>query len=70
MVNYALDGDFKNARHLHYKLLPMMKAIFMDGNPSGVKYALGKLGICGNHFRLPVVPVNEATCKAIDAAML
>jgi 4-hydroxy-tetrahydrodipicolinate synthase len=70
MVNYALDGDFKNARHLHYKLLPMMKAIFMDGNPGGVKYALEKLGICGNHFRLPVVPVNEATRKAIDAAML
>ncbi|MGY8847720.1 MAG: 4-hydroxy-tetrahydrodipicolinate synthase, partial [Bacteroidia bacterium] len=29
MVNYALDGDFKNAKHLHYKLLPLMKAIFM-----------------------------------------
>lgn len=69
MVNYALDGDFKNAKHLHYKLWPAMKAIFMDGNPGGVKYILSKLGICENHFRLPVVPVNAATQKALDEAM-
>jgi 4-hydroxy-tetrahydrodipicolinate synthase len=70
MVNLALDGDIKNARHLHNQLLPMMNAIFMDGNPPGVKYLLSKMGICGNHFRLPVVPVNSATEKAIDDAML
>jgi len=70
MVNYALDGDYKNAKHLHYKLWPAMKAIFMDGNPGGVKYILSKMGICGNHFRLPVVPVDKATEKALDEAML
>ena len=70
MVNYALDGDYKNAKHLHYKLWPAMKAIFMDGNPGGVKYILSKMGICGNYFRLPVVPVNEETQKALDKAML
>jgi len=70
MVNYALDGDLKNAKHLHYKLLPAMKAIFMDGNPGGVKYILSKMGICGNHFRLPVVPVDKATEQALDEAML
>jgi 4-hydroxy-tetrahydrodipicolinate synthase len=70
MVNYALAGDYKNAKHLHYKLWPAMKAIFMDGNPGGVKYILSKMGICGNHFRLPVVPVDNATEKALDAAML
>lgn len=70
MVNFALAGDFKSARHLHYKLLPMMKAIFMDGNPGGVKYVLNKLGVCKNEFRLPVVAVNDATAKALDAAML
>lgn len=69
MVNYALDGDFKNARHLHYKLLPVMQAIFKDGNPGGIKYVLSKLNICKNVFRLPVVPVNSSTQKAIDLAM-
>ena len=70
MVNYALDGDYKNAKHLHYKLWPAMKAIFMDGNPGGVKYILSKMGICKNHFRLPVVPVNGETEKALDEAMI
>lgn len=69
LVNYAIAGDYKNARHLHYKLLPLMQAIFGDGNPGGVKYVLQKLGICNNQFRLPVVPVNKKTMKLIDAAM-
>jgi 4-hydroxy-tetrahydrodipicolinate synthase len=69
LVNAALAGDFKKAKELHYKLLPMMKAIFMDGNPGGVKYVLAKMGICGNDFRLPVVPVNAATENALDDAM-
>lgn len=70
MVNYALEGDFLNAKKMHYKLLPMMKAIFMDGNPGGVKYVLAKMGVCKNEFRLPVVPVNAATEKALDEAMI
>lgn len=70
MVRYALDGDFKKAKELHYKLLPAMKAIFMDGNPGGVKYILSKMGICGNHFRLPVVPVNKAIENTLNEAML
>jgi 4-hydroxy-tetrahydrodipicolinate synthase len=69
MVKAALAGDLQKAKELHYKLLPMIKAIFMDGNPGGVKYALAKMGICGNHFRLPVVPVNAATENALDDAM-
>ncbi len=70
IVHYALDGDFKNAKKLHYKLLPAMKAIFMDGNPGGIKYILSKMGICGNHFRLPVVPVNKAIENKLNEAML
>jgi|TARA_B110000902_G_scaffold147531_1_gene170179 4-hydroxy-tetrahydrodipicolinate synthase len=70
MVHFALEGDFENAKKLHYKLFPAMKAIFMDGNPGGVKYILAKMGICGNYFRLPVVAVSEATETALDEAML
>ena len=66
MVHKALSGEYEQARALHYKLLPMIRAIFMDGNPGGVKYLLSKMGICKNEFRLPVWPANDATCKAID----
>lgn len=70
MVQAALNGDYAKARELHYTLLPMINAIFMDGNPGGIKYLLSKLGICGNYFRLPVCEVNHATKAAIDAAMI
>ncbi len=32
MVNHALEGDFTEARKMHYNLLNFMNAIFMDGN--------------------------------------
>lgn len=70
MVHAALDGDLEKAKKIHYELLPMINAIFMDGNPGGVKYLLSKLGICENAFRLPVCEVNDATKKAIDLATL
>lgn len=66
MVHAALEGDFDKARKLHYQLLPMIKAIFMDGNPGGVKYLLSQLGICLNTFRAPVYEVDQKTKKAID----
>lgn len=70
MVQLARQGDFESARALHQSLLPMINAIFMDGNPGGVKYLLSKMGICKNEFRLPVYPVNGTTRKAIDQAFL
>ena len=64
MVRYALDGNFENARYLHYKLLPMMNAIFEDGNPGGIKVALNELDICGTAMREPLYPIRaEVTAK-------
>ena len=68
MVHQALAGNFDDAKKRHYELLPMIRGIFMDGNPGGVKYLLHKMGICENQFRLPVAPVNAQTMRAIDKA--
>lgn len=54
MVRYALGGNFENARYLHYKLLPLMNAIFDDGNPGGIKVVLRELSICGDAMRPPL----------------
>lgn len=70
MVHAALNGDYDRARKLHFELLPMIKAIFMDGNPGGIKYLLSQLGICLNTFRAPVYEVDQATKKAIDLARI
>jgi 4-hydroxy-tetrahydrodipicolinate synthase len=68
MIRLARANQFDEARKIHYRLLPIIKSIFMDGNPGGIKYLLSRMGICENYFRLPVHPVNQATMTAIDDA--
>jgi 4-hydroxy-tetrahydrodipicolinate synthase len=64
-VHAALEGDFATARKGHYELMEIITQLFADGNPGGVKEVLKFLNICGNHVRLPLVPVNEATSKKL-----
>jgi 4-hydroxy-tetrahydrodipicolinate synthase len=60
MVNLCLDNKFAEARQLHYRLTDIIKALFEDGNPGGIKAALQILGLCENNLRLPVVKVNKS----------
>jgi 4-hydroxy-tetrahydrodipicolinate synthase len=61
MVNLALDGDWDAARALHYKLLPLMEANFIESSPGPVKAALALMNLVEENFRLPLVPVQEKT---------
>jgi 4-hydroxy-tetrahydrodipicolinate synthase len=47
----------------------MMKAIFLDGNPGGIKYVMSKMKLCNNLVRLPLSPVNKATQQRVDELM-
>jgi 4-hydroxy-tetrahydrodipicolinate synthase len=61
MVDLALDGDWDTARELHYKLLPLMEANFIESSPGPVKAALALMNLIEENFRLPLVPVQEKT---------
>jgi len=65
MVNAALKGDYQAARKLHYSLSPMIKAIFQEGNPAGIKAAMEIQGLCRNVLRLPLVPASEQLGRKI-----
>ncbi|MCX6273430.1 MAG: 4-hydroxy-tetrahydrodipicolinate synthase [Bacteroidetes bacterium] len=65
MVRYALDGNFEQARKLHFGMQRLMTALFADGSPAGIKAALEILGMCKNELRLPLVPVNEQVYSQI-----
>lgn len=69
MVRLGLDGKFEEARQLHYQLYNMMKGIFIEGNPGGVKYVLNKMGLCENIVRLPLSPISKASEEKLDAWM-
>lgn len=62
MVDYALKGDFKKAREMHYYLYELFKVLFIETNPIPVKTACWALGMCEKEFRLPMCemkPENE-----------
>ncbi|MDQ1262015.1 MAG: 4-hydroxy-tetrahydrodipicolinate synthase, partial [Euryarchaeota archaeon] len=66
MVNAALKGDFETARKLHYELLPLVRAMFLETNPIPVKTAHKYLGLANGPLRLPMssmAPEKEAVLK-------
>jgi len=66
----TLEGRFADALILQDRLAPLHKALFLQPNPSGPKYALAKLGILSDEVRLPMVGVSDEVKKAIDDAMV
>jgi 4-hydroxy-tetrahydrodipicolinate synthase len=69
MVKHAQDGNFAEARAIHYQLFPLIKAIFADGNPVGIKYAMKVAGMDTGELRLPLYEASEATKKQIELFM-
>jgi 4-hydroxy-tetrahydrodipicolinate synthase len=65
IVHSAADGNFDLARTFHYKLLPLMHTLLKTGNPPGIKAVLHCLGLCENHFRLPVHRISDALYDSI-----
>src|SRR4051812_8397925 len=62
-------GDFAEARELHMKLLPFMRAAFIESNPLPVKAAMAMLGKMKNVLRLPLVPMNDANHETVKSAL-
>jgi 4-hydroxy-tetrahydrodipicolinate synthase len=65
----CLDGKFADAAKTHLKLFPLVKSLFLDGNPVGVKYAMKVAGTDSGQLRLPLWEASDATKKTIEAAM-
>jgi len=63
-------GDFGEALKLQDKLMPLHTNLFLETNPSPVKYALSLLGKIAPDVRLPMVPVSEPTKAAVRSAMV
>lgn len=67
MVKYALKGDVKKALPLHFRMLPLMNAIFDEGNPTGIKALMEIQGQIGNTLRMPLVKSSKQLYNKISA---
>lgn len=69
MTRICLQGNFAEARKLHYKYTDIILSMFAEGSPSGVKAYLSEMGLCKNAFRMPVWPVSDKMMGRIRELM-
>ena len=65
MIRFALQGNFTEAAGLNLKIFDLHKWLYVEGNPVGIKLAASYLGLCENHFRLPLVPMSEINAQKL-----
>jgi 4-hydroxy-tetrahydrodipicolinate synthase len=66
LAQNALTGNFTAAAAVHHEIFPLIKTLFLDGNPVGIKYAMKLAGLDAGDMRLPLWEANDATKIAIE----
>jgi len=69
LCDAANAGDYETARKIHYKILPLLKALFLENNPIPVKAALAKMGLIKNNLRLPLTPMRDEPFQKMAKVM-
>ncbi len=70
MIEYHLAGEVELAAGMHRKLFPLIKAMFIETNPTPVKAAMNMLNMAAGEPRLPLVAPSESSRKAIRQALV
>jgi 4-hydroxy-tetrahydrodipicolinate synthase len=70
MVSSYLKGDIEKAKKLHYKIYPLVKAMFIETNPIPLKTAMGLLGMCPPQMRLPMSAMDESNVVKLKKALI
>jgi 4-hydroxy-tetrahydrodipicolinate synthase len=69
LVSEFERGNIQKAQEMHYKLLPLIKAVFVETNPIPVKTAMGLLGMCEPDLRLPMCPMLPENLERLKKAL-
>lgn len=69
LVENFENGKIEKAREIHYRLLPLVKAMFIETNPIPVKTAMGLLKLCDPELRLPMSKMDPGNVDKLKKAM-
>lgn len=69
LVHEFEKGNCKKAQETHYKLAPLVKALFIETNPGPVKAALGMMGLCEPDVRLPMSGMLDENKEKLRKAL-
>jgi len=64
-----IEGDYENAKQWHYKLAPLIKAMFYETNPIPVKATLNLMGLIDKELRLPLVPMSSENLNKLKQVL-
>ncbi len=69
LVESALKGDFEKARSIHYKLLPIFKAAFVETNPIPIKAMMNLAGMKAGPCRLPLTNLQPSNLEKVKKTL-
>ncbi len=69
LYDLVVAGRWQEAMDLHYRLLPINEALFLETNPGPLKWAMGDLGWIAPNYRLPLCEPSPANQERIRAAL-
>ena len=70
MINLFRSGKISEAREIHFKTLPVVKALFIETNPVPVKEALTMMGLPSGKLRLPLVPLRPENREVLRDTLI
>lgn len=69
MVEKALNGMISAARRIHFQILPLMEANFVESSPAPCKFVMKEMGLLEENLRLPLVTVSESSRTRLRAIL-
>ena len=69
LAQACLQGDWQRGRELQFKLIPLIRSLFIETNPIPVKTALSLMGKCTGDLRLPLTPMAAGNLAKLKQAM-
>jgi len=70
MIHLAVEGNFSEARKIHFELIEIFQLIFKEGNPGGIKALMNIQGIIENELRLPLYKISNELYSQIKETYL
>ena len=69
LTEACLKGNWEKGREHQFKLIPLIRSLFIETNPIPVKTALSLMGKCASDLRLPLTPMSEGALKKLKQTM-
>ena len=66
MISFAKSENVKKAYDIHFELLEIVKLLFLEGNPTGIKELMSQLSFCSNILRLPLLSASDELSEKIS----